>query len=169
MIDHENIKTWDDFKELELDKQVELVNELMAKGYSIPRISESIGVYRTTIADHFKKNGYKRYADSFILANEKIVIKKEHKKESKEVKVEVKHTPKEKAPKQEKLKALEVYSDVHNILVNIDTDSYVRTSISLAKSTNTKLDSFLKGLKLLNKQDVITVALEEFIAKYSQE
>lgn len=162
MIDHDNIKTWDDFKALEMTEQVDIINELMAKGHTIPQISDSIGTFRTTIGSHFRKNGYKRIGNEYKAVEGEMEIPKataENKPKEK---------PQPKAKQLDKNKALEVYSDVHNILVNIDTDNYVRTSISLAKSTNTKLDSFLKGLKLLNKQDVITVALEEFISKYSK-
>lgn len=165
MIDYENIKTWDDFKVLELTEQVRIINELMAKGHSIPQISESVGAYRTTIGSHFKKNGYNRIGDEYKpVWDAKQVDPGTPKKKDQEQK----EKSQQKAKQLDKNKALEVYADVHNIIVNIDTDDYVRTSISLAKSTNAKLDAFLKGLKLLNKQDVITVALEEFIAKYNK-
>lgn len=165
MIDYEDIKTWDDFKILELTEQVKIINELMAKGHSIPQISDSIGAFRTTIGSYFKKNGYKRVGDEYKPVESQ---KQANTDAPKKKDQESKEKPQIKAKQLEKNKALEVYADVHNTLINIDTDDYVRTSISLAKSTNTKLDTFLKGLKLLNKQDVITVALEEFIAKYSK-
>ena len=165
MIDHDNIKTWDDFKALDLKEQVRIINELMAKGHTIPQISDSIGAYRTTIGGHFRKHGYKRIGDEYKPAEPQKQATTEAPREKQQEQKE-KQPPKQK--QLDKNKALGVYADVHNILVNIDTDNYVRTSISLAKSTNTKLDTFLKDLKLLNKQDVITVALEEFISKYSK-
>ena len=165
MIDHENIKTWDDFKTLEITEQVKIINELMAKGYTIPQISDSLETFRTTIGNHFKRNGYKRIGDEYIAVESQKQADTDTPKKKDQ---ESKEKPQQKAKQLDKNKALEVYADVHNIIVNIDTDDYVRTSISLAKSTNAKLDAFLKGLKLLNKQDVITVALEEFIAKYNK-
>lgn len=165
MINHEHIKTWDDFKALELDEQVKIINELMAEGHTIPQISDSIGTFRTTIGSHFRKNGYKRIGNEYKAVEGE---KQAHTDAPKKKDQEPKEKPQQKVKQLDKNKALEVYADVHNIIVNIDTDDYVRTSISLAKSTNAKLDAFLKGLKLLNKQDVITVALEEFIAKYSK-
>ena len=157
MINNDSIKNLEDLKALDILEQVQTINTLLEQGHSIPSISDSIHTDRTTIARHFKKQGYKRIGNEFVAIEDVLEP------------VQAKVTTKKITPKQaSKNKALEVYSDVHNIMIDIDTDNYVRTSISLAKSTNDKLDVFLKDLKLLKKQDIITVALEQFISKYNK-
>ncbi len=153
MINNDSIKTWEDFKALDLLEQVQTINTLLEQGHSMPLISDSIGANRSTIGAYFKKQGYKRIGDTFVPIGDVLEP------------VQAKPVSKKQASKN---KALEVYSDVHNIMIDIDTDTFVRTSISLAKSTNDKLDIFLKDLKLLKKQDIITVALEQFISKYNK-
>jgi hypothetical protein len=64
---------------------------------------------------------------------------------------------------------MEVYSHIHSKLKHINTDEYVRTSLSLAKETNEELNRFLSNYKLLNKQDVITVAIAELLDKYKRD
>lgn len=63
---------------------------------------------------------------------------------------------------------MEVYSHIHSKLKHINTDEYVRTSLSLSKEINDELNAFLRNYKLLNKQDVITVALAELLDKYRE-
>lgn len=64
---------------------------------------------------------------------------------------------------------MEVYSHIHSRLKSINTEEYVRTSLSLSKEVNEELNRFLSNYKLLNKQDVITVAIAELLDRYRQE
>lgn len=80
MIGNENIKTWEEFKELEITKQIEIVNGLISEGHTIPKISDSLigknekPLDRTVVAKHFKRFGYKRVGDFFVF-DETIEIK----------------------------------------------------------------------------------------------
>lgn len=73
MIGKENINTWEEFKELEIEEQVGFINGLLLEGYTIPKISESIEgknhkpLDRTVIAKHFMRYGYKRMGNAFTL------------------------------------------------------------------------------------------------------
>ncbi|MEG2338159.1 MAG: hypothetical protein RSB66_03670 [Clostridium sp.] len=72
MIGNDNIKTWEEFKELEITEQVEIINGLISEGYSIPTISQSIeGKFgkpldRTVIRKHFLRFGYRVIGDLFV-------------------------------------------------------------------------------------------------------
>ncbi|MGL6174977.1 MAG: hypothetical protein ACRC1P_10275 [Cellulosilyticaceae bacterium] len=72
MIGNENIKTWEEFKELEITKQVEIINGLISEGHSIPKISSSLeGKFgkpldRTVIRKHFLRFGYRVVDDLFV-------------------------------------------------------------------------------------------------------
>lgn len=73
MINNDSIRTWEEFKQLEIKEQVKTINELLAEGYSIPRISESLegknnkALDRTVIRKHFLRFGYRVENNEFIL------------------------------------------------------------------------------------------------------
>lgn len=154
MIGREDIQTWQDFKILDTQEQVSIINELLNNGHTVPQIMESLGADRSTLGSHFKKLGYKRIGNEYKAIEGEI--------EAPRATAEAK--PKEK--KQDRKKTLEIISDVYNSLEAIGDDEYIRTSISLAKSVNDELDVFVKQLRVINKQDLVSVALKEFMDKY---
>lgn len=154
MIGNDTIKEWKDFKILDTQEQVTIINNLLAQGHTVPQIMDSLGADRSTLGSHFKKLGYKRIGNEYKAIDDEI--------EAPRATAEAK--PKEK--KQDKKKTLEIISDVYNSLEAIGDDEYIRTSISLAKSVNEELDVFVKQLRVINKQDLVSVALKEFMSKY---
>lgn len=60
-----------------------------------------------------------------------------------------------------------MYADINERLVETDGAETVRATVKMTKTSNDKLDEFLKQHKILNKQDVISVAIEMFLEKYS--
>lgn len=169
MIKYEEIRDTKDFYELDLDEGLMIVNELLSEGYTQKAICESIGANKTYISTHLKRRGYT--LDQSI--NQFVPMTEENKPQELKKKEAKKNIPtKKKEPTGAKIEAntgmspAQLYGEFHTILHDVDTSEYIRTSMSFAKCTNEKLNEFLKVYKLLDKQDVITVALEMFLEKY---
>lgn len=164
MINHPEIETLEDFIKFSVPEQVEMVNQLIQEGHSTAKVSTSLGADRTTIGNRFKKFGYRLIENLWMLQEGQ----EEPPKTAQEPK-KVEQQPKQQvAKKNPRMEALEVYIKVHDIIVDIDVDDYDRTSISLAKSTNKKLNEFLTRYPLLTKQDYITYALEKALSEDSK-
>lgn len=154
MIGNDTIKEWKDFKALDIQEQVTIINGLLEQGYSVPQIMDSLSADRSTLGNHFKKLGYKRIGNEYKALEAGM--------ETSTAKTETKLKDK----KQDNKKTLEIIADIYNALENIGEDEYIRTSISLAKSVNEELDAFVKQLRVINKQDLVSVAIKEFMSKY---
>lgn len=162
------IGSWTDFKQLDPAQQVDKINGLLREGHTVKDIMEGAGADRTTLGAHFRRMGYKRIDNQFMPVQAEIKQNKAIEKQPEQAQEQKAQEGSAARKHLDKSQVLKICADVHSIMIDIDTTDYDRTSISIAKSTNKKLDQFVKDLKILKKQDVITVAIEEFLSKYNK-
>lgn len=130
--------TWQELKSYPLDDQIKEINKAMQEGNTMTDIMKYLGVDRSTGSKYYKGRGY-------ILTDGQL-----------------KHM------EEKQISPIDLYQDLHNMLIKLDMGDYVRTSISFSKDTEKHLKDFLKAYPLVNKQDFITYAIEQAIAKYNK-
>lgn len=176
---NDKISYWKEFKTLPAEEQLDKINNMLTTRSVIQIMSEDFGTTREVLYRHMLKLGCKKIGDFFEKIEGEMpppqkprkskLINRGNASRSAALGANgdtsiIQHT--QLANVKENHDDLHIYVDIHNQLMKIDTSDYVRTSLSLAKETNGRLNDFLKQYKLLNKQDVITIAIEEFMSKY---
>lgn len=153
---------WDDFITKEPNEQVEIVNKVIKsnQNMTVGDISEKVfKQHKSAISKHLGNLGYvykdKKYVLDESKSNQKITNDYYRKfKSSNDI-------------KGNQLITLNMYSIVNDILSNVDNSETVRTTVKMSKEISDKLDAFMKQHKILNKQDIVGVAIELFLREYS--
>lgn len=167
-----NNEKWNMFLKVPVKQQAELIESTIAQGiFSDSTLKEVTGQNKEFILNHFKKKGYELKGNHFIKVNKDIPEESVRDQDEvlKKINEDIKRNQKsEVVPVENNMDELKVYSDVHNILKDVDMTEYIRTSMSFAKQTQNRLDDFLMEYKLLKKQDIITAAIESFLNQYKK-
>lgn len=139
---------WNNFIEKEITKQIEIINNLLAenKDITVTKMSEDVfSQNKQALSKHLSKSGYKYKNRKYISSS----------------------SAEEKQGDDTNM-TLEMYTTINEKLKILDTKETDRATVKIAKETTDKLNSFLKEHRILNKQDVISVAIEMFLEKYNK-
>ena len=151
---------WGEFVQLPIEEQVEKINDLLKNDpkEKLEVIAKNnFNISQSSISKHFNKLGYYKQGGVYVL------------KENKNVTGEINSImKKEKVSKSNKNINLEMYSHANEILTSIEDEELEAVTLKLPPSLHNELKTFLKQHKILKKQDVMAVALADFLAKYNQ-
>lgn len=156
---------WGNFIKLPVEDRINWVNNQLKNNQDITCKTLSVDMFKrgdSTLSKHLSRLGYEynkklnqyikkkeELSNQMTLENDKI-----NQKEDKVIKSNQKNT-------------LKMYADINERLVETDGAETVRATVKMSKTSSDKLDEFLKQHKILNKQDVISVAIEMFLEKYN--
>lgn len=143
---------WNEFIEKEITEQITIINEILIENadITVSKISKDVfNQSKQALSRHLNKLGYK-YDNRQYISNSN----------------QNKTTNDTKGAKEDM--TLEMYSIINQKLKDLDVKETERATVKIAKDTTNKLNDFLKEHRILNKQDVISVALEMFLEKYNK-
>lgn len=183
-----------EFLELDIDKKIEYLNKKLSEGQTVIRIREDLGVGEKSLQKIIKENGYKyNQKEKRYYKEDTNVIQKNIIQEKEIFNLEDKHTTNVlqnykddlieivKA-KEEIFKVINAfnennlyYKDTTNVIEviasneiqikNFNSEAKV-TSFRVYGETLTKWKEFCSKHKKYNNQDLLSMALEEYIKKY---
>ena len=156
---------WKSFKALTPLDQVKWINEKLKSNQNITSKSIGVEIFNlgdSTVSKHLSRLGYE-----YSKKDNQYIKKKEEKSNQMTLEDDKSNQKEDKVIKSNQKNTLKMYADINERLVETDGAETVRATVKMAKTSSDKLDEFLKQHKILNKQDVISVAIEMFLEKYS--
>jgi len=183
-----------EFLELNIDKKIDYINKKIREGKTVTCIREEIGIGDKLLRKIIKENGYKYsqkektyYKENTNILQKKIINIKENLNEDYKDTTNVLQNYKDDllAIVQAKEEIFEVinaykdnlyYKDITNVIEVVasneiqikDFDSEAKgTSFRVYGETLTKWKEFCNKHKKYNNQDLVSMALEEYIEKYN--
>lgn len=185
--------TKEEFLELDIDKKIEYINEKLSEGKTVTRIREDLGIGEKYLQKIIRENGYKYFQKEKRYYKENInVIQKNivHEKENfdsdykdttivlqnyKDDLLEIVQAKKDIFEVINAFKENLYYKDTTNVIeVVASNEIQIKefkgeakvTSFRVYGETLTKWKEFCSKHKKYNNQDLVSMALEEYMEKY---
>lgn len=185
--------TKEEFLELDIDKKIEYLNEKLSEGKTVIRIREDLGIGEKNLQKIIRKNGYKYfqkekryYKDTTNILRKNIVNERENSNldykdntivlqnykedlleivQAKKDIFEVINAFKENLYYKDTTKVIEVVAS-NEIQIKDFNSEAKGTSFRVYVETLTKWKEFCSKHKKYSNQDLVSMALEEYMEKY---
>ncbi|MDB8806309.1 hypothetical protein PN281_14505 [Romboutsia sp. 1001216sp1] len=183
--------TKEEFLELDIDKKIEYLNEKLSEGQTVIRIREDLGIGEKSLQKIIRENGYKyfqkekRYYKENTNVLQKNIVNENYNLDSKDPTIvlqnykddlleivqakkdifEVINAFKENLYYKDTTNVIEVVASNEIQIKDFNSDAKV-TSFRVYGETLTKWKEFCSKHKKYNNQDLVSMALEEYMKKY---
>lgn len=183
--------TKEEFLELDIDKKIEFLNEKLSEGQTVIRIREDLGIGEKSLQKIIRENGYKyfqkekRYYKENTNVLQKNIVNENYNLDSKDPTIvlqnykedlleivqakkdifEVINAFKENLYYKDTTNVIEVVASNEIQIKDFNSDAKV-TSFRVYGETLTKWKEFCSKHKKYNNQDLVSMALEEYMKKY---
>ena len=180
-----------EFLELDIDKKIEYLNEKLSEGQTVIRIREDLGIGEKYLQKIIRENGYKyfqkekRYYKENTNVLQKNIVNENYNLDSKDPTIvlqnykddlleivqakkdifEVINAFKENLYYKDTTNVIEVVASNEIQIKDFNSDAKV-TSFRVYGETLTKWKEFCSKHKKYNNQDLVSMALEEYMKKY---
>ena len=157
--------SWEEFKAKQPSEQVKEINGLLKSNQEMTIKKLSVEVFKlkeSTLSKHMNRLGY-----AVDKATNQYIENRQNKGDDSMMINDNSNQKEEKVIKSNQKNTLRMYADINELLLDSDNQEVVRATVKMTKSSSDKLDEFLKAHKILNKQDVISAAIEMFLKKYN--
>ena len=183
--------TKEEFLELDIDKKIEYLNEKLSEGQTVIRIREDLGIGEKSLQKIIRENGYKyfqkekRYYKENTNVLQKNIVNENYNLDSKDPTIVLQNYKEDLLEiVQAKKEIFEVINAFKENLYCKDTTSVIEvvasneiqikdfnseakvTSFRVYGETLTKWKEFCSKHKKYNNQDLVSMALEEYMKKY---
>jgi phosphoribosylformylglycinamidine (FGAM) synthase PurS component len=140
---------WNKLKNKGIEDVVRVINGILEENpnLSMRQLTLQSGLSETTIVGFITKNGYEL-------------------KDRQYVKLEQKESMFNIEKRNDANAYAELYKIVNTLLINTTKANYITTTLKIDREINDKINIFLEENQILKKQDVINIALLEFLKKY---
>ena len=163
--------TKEEFLELDIDKKIEYLNEKLSEGQTVIRIREDLGIGEKSLQKIIRENGYKYFQKEKRYYKENTNVLQNYKDDlleivqaKKEI-FEVINAFKENLYYKDTTNVIEVVASNEIQIKDFNSDAKV-TSFRVYGETLTKWKEFCSKHKKYNNQDLVSMALEEYMKKY---
>ena len=183
--------TKEEFLELDIDKKIEYLNEKLSEGQTVIRIREDLGIGEKSLQKIIRENGYKyfqkekRYYKENTNVLQKNIVNENYNLDSKDPTIvlqnykddlleivqakkdifEVINAFKENLYCKDTTSVIEVVASNEIQIKDFNSEAKV-TSFRVYGETLTKWKEFCSKHKKYNNQDLVSMALEEYMKKY---
>ena len=183
--------TKEEFLELDIDKKIEYLNEKLSEGKTVICIREDLGIGEKSLQKIIRENGYKyfqkekRYYKENTNVLQKNIVNENYNLDSKDPTIvlqnykddlleivqakkdifEVINAFKENLYYKDTTNVIEVVASNEIQIKDFNSDAKV-TSFRVYGETLTKWKEFCSKHKKYNNQDLVSMALEEYMKKY---
>lgn len=183
--------TKEEFLELDIDKKIEYLNKKLSEGQTVIRIREDLGIGEKSLQKIIRENGYKyfqkekRYYKENTNVLQKNIVNENYNLDSKDPTIvlqnykddlleivqakkdifEVINAFKENLYYKDTTNVIEVVASNEIQIKDFNSDAKV-TSFRVYGETLTKWKEFCSKHKKYNNQDLVSMALEEYMKKY---
>lgn len=183
--------TKEEFLELDIDKKIEYLNKKLSEGQTVIRIREDLGIGEKSLQKIIRENGYKyfqkekRYYKENTNVLQKNIVNENYNLDSKDPTIvlqnykddlleivqakkdifEVINAFKENLYYKDNTNVIEVVASNEIQIKDFNSDAKV-TSFRVYGETLTKWKEFCSKHKKYNNQDLVSMALEEYMKKY---
>ena len=183
--------TKEEFLKLDIDKKIEYLNKKLSEGQTVIRIREDLGIGEKSLQKIIRENGYKyfqkekRYYKENTNVLQKNIVNENYNLDSKDPTIvlqnykddlleivqakkdifEVINAFKENLYYKDTTNVIEVVASNEIQIKDFNSDAKV-TSFRVYGETLTKWKEFCSKHKKYNNQDLVSMALEEYMKKY---
>lgn len=183
--------TKEEFLELDIDKKIEYLNKKLGEGKTVIRIREDLGIGEKSLQKIIRENGYKyfqkekRYYKENTNVLQKNIVKEDFNSEYKDTTIVLQNY------KEDLLEIVQAKNDIFEVINAFKENLYYKdttnvievvasneiqikdfngeakvTSFRVYGETLTKWKEFCSKHKKYNNQDLVSMALEEYMKKY---
>ena len=163
--------TKEEFLELDIDKKIEYLNEKLSEGQTVIRIREDLGIGEKSLQKIIRENGYKYFQKEKRYYKENTNVLQNYKDDLLEIVqakkdiFEVINAFKENLYYKDTTNVIEVVASNEIQIKDFNSEAKV-TSFRVYGETLTKWKEFCSKHKKYNNQDLVSMALEEYMKKY---